>query len=173
MGDWSFRIWKADSQRPVYTSSSSSSYLSCVRWSISRPAVLLIGKIDGTLDIWDFTDTSHKPSMTLVCGPSRITSMEFLKASLNTGKQQLLAVGDETGNLHIFDLPRSLSKPLSNERVAMKQFLDRELKRLDYTEMRKEIRDKEAEIAEQARELALAQGLEMGGKTDDDLDFQD
>jgi len=55
----------------------------------------------------------------------------------------------------------------------MKQFLDRELKRLDYTEMRKEIRDKEAEIAEQARELALAQGLEMGGKTDDDLDFQD
>jgi len=85
MGDWSFRIWKADSQRPVYTSSSSSSYLSCVRWSISRPAVLLIGKIDGTLDIWDFTDTSHKPSMTLVCGPSRITSMEFLKPSLNTG----------------------------------------------------------------------------------------
>ena len=111
--------------------------------------------------------------MTLVCGPSQITSMEFLKPSLNPSKQQLLAVGDETGNLHIFDLPRSLVRSLPNEKMAMKQFLDRELKRLDYTEMRKEIRDKEAEIMEQAKELALAQGEGFEGKVDEDFDFHD
>jgi hypothetical protein len=29
------------------------------RWSPSRPATLLLGKIDGTIDIWDFTDTRY------------------------------------------------------------------------------------------------------------------
>jgi hypothetical protein len=43
---------------------------------------------------------------------------------------QLLAVGDANGNLHIFDLPRNLWKPLPNEKATIRHFLDRELKKV-------------------------------------------
>lgn len=37
-------------------------YVRCLqgRWSVTRPGLLLIAKVDGSLDVWDFTDTSHR-----------------------------------------------------------------------------------------------------------------
>lgn len=98
----------------------------------------------------------RRPSLNLMCGPSRISSMEFLRANMNTSKQQvrsynthsvnvlrgamlkssyhstlqLLSVGDANGNLHIFDLPRNLWKPAVNEKVLIQQFFDREFKKV-------------------------------------------
>lgn len=58
-------------------------------------------------------------------------SMEFLKPKgLGNAKlkQQLLSVGDAAGNLHVYDLPQNLWRPLLNERSIMTNFLDRETK---------------------------------------------
>lgn len=51
--------------------------------------------------------------------------MEFLQSS--TARQQLLAVGDEVGTLHIFEIPRNLIKPVHKEDAIMLKFLDREV----------------------------------------------
>ena len=58
--------------------------------------------------------------------------MEFLKPKGVGGatkvKQQLLTVGDAAGNLHVYDVPQNLWRPLTNERALMSNFLERETK---------------------------------------------
>lgn len=58
--------------------------------------------------------------------------MEFLKPKGMGGaaklKQQLLTVGDAAGNLHVYDVPQNLWRPLTNERAVMSNFLEREMK---------------------------------------------
>ncbi|KAL3671140.1 WD repeat-containing protein 63 [Phytophthora oleae] len=45
-------------------------------------------------------------------------------------KQQLVAVGDQIGNLHILEVPRTLSRPTSGERAAMEAYFKRESERM-------------------------------------------
>ena len=75
---------------------------------------------------WDFTDTSFRPSIVLKAAHFKITSMEFLTGTSISSKQQLLAAGDESGTLHIFEMPKSLVKPAHKEAIIMSAFLDRE-----------------------------------------------
>lgn len=35
-------------------------HISCGGFSPFRPGVIVIGKTDGSLDVWDFMDQSHK-----------------------------------------------------------------------------------------------------------------
>lgn len=43
---------------------------------------------------------------------------------------QVLAVGDAAGVLHLFELPRTLRRPLQNEKRLMEAFVGREAARL-------------------------------------------
>jgi hypothetical protein len=47
-------------------------------------------------------------------------------------KHQLLAAGDETGTLHIFEMPRNLVRPVHKEQTLMSSFLQREGERASY-----------------------------------------
>lgn len=149
VGDWSFHIWKIEQvnrtgqQIPIFSSPNSSTYLTGGRWSPTRPGMLLISKADGCVDVWDFTDSSYRPSSTLMTTTSRITSMEFLSGKMASTKQQFLAVGDGVGSLHVFDVPRSLWKPIQNEKKIIKAFFEREMKKIAYVDQRKIIRDEE------------------------------
>jgi dynein intermediate chain 3, axonemal len=126
VGDWNFHIWKVGEDKPLYKSPICSTYLTVGAWSPTRPSVVVIATADGQLFGWDFTDSSYKPFMELKATHSRITSMEFLVGSSGSNRQQLLAVGDETGTLHVFETPRTLAKPIHKEDTVMKLFLDRE-----------------------------------------------
>ncbi|CAM9831714.1 unnamed protein product [Scytosiphon promiscuus] len=131
VGDWSFQIWKVGLRKPVFSSPMAANYLTTGRWSPTRPGMLFLGKVDGSMDVWDFSDSSFTPSVTLMSSPSRITSMEFLKpkaAGAAKLKQQLLTVGDAAGNLHVYDVPQNLWRPLANEKAIMSHFLEREIK---------------------------------------------
>ena len=75
---------------------------------------------------WDFSDSSFRPSIVLKATHSKLTSMEFLTGNNLSMKHQLLAAGDETGTLHIFEMPRSLVRPAHKEAILMSAFLDRE-----------------------------------------------
>lgn len=128
VGDWNFHIWKIGHSVPLFVSPLSDSYLTAGCWSPTRPAVLLVACADGCVLAWDFTDTSYKPSIPLKATNHRITSMQYLLDD-NRNRQQLLAAGDETGTLHIFEIPRVLQRPLHNEEAIMDKFLDREMQR--------------------------------------------
>jgi hypothetical protein len=86
--------------------------------------VLIVATDSGHIEVWDFTDSSFRPSMKLKATHNRLTSMEFLTGSVL--KQQLLAAGDETGTLHVFEMPRAVIRPVHKEEILMQAFLDRE-----------------------------------------------
>lgn len=132
VGDWKFHIWKIGEDKPLFVSPLSSSHLTGGAWSPTRPAVLIVACADGSMLAWDFTDSSYRPSIELKATHSRITSLEFLTGNASNARQQLLAVGDESGTLHICEMPRNLSRPLQKEENMMSKFLDRELTRMRY-----------------------------------------
>ncbi|CAM9205516.1 unnamed protein product, partial [Heterosigma akashiwo] len=148
VGDWNFQLWRLDMPTPVFSSPVSKTYLTGGCWSPTRPGVLFLSKGDGDVDVWDFTDSSYHPSVTAQTAPNRITSMEFLPpppaAAAGTsldkapplGKQQLLAVGDAHGNLHVFEMPRNLWRPVPNELGLMEAFLRREITKVGYVVQR-------------------------------------
>ncbi len=69
--------------------------------------------------------------------------MEFLTGKTASAKQQYLAIGDGVGSLHVFDVPRSLWKPIPNEKKTVKNFFDREIKRLTFVDQRNIAREEE------------------------------
>lgn len=82
--------------------------------------------ITGHIMAWDFSDSSFRPSVVLKATHSKLLSMEFLTGNNLSVKHQLLAAGDETGTLHIFQMPRNLVRPAHKEVALMSTFLDRE-----------------------------------------------
>merc|ERR1719215_309710 len=126
-------------KQPLFRSPSSAVPITCGRWSPSRPSVVFIGKSDGTLDIWDLVDQTHKPAMGKSVGSTPITCMEFRDAKLSSN-QQLLAVGDAKGTLHIIDIPLSLRKASALDTSLMTAHLDREFAKVEYFESRRAIR---------------------------------
>jgi dynein intermediate chain 3, axonemal len=101
-------------------------------WSPTRPAVIILADATGHFQVWDFTDSSNKPSVVLKATHEKIVSMEFMP-STNT-RQQLVAIGDEVGTLHIYEMPRSLIRPVPREEEIMTHFLSREWERIEYLE---------------------------------------
>jgi dynein intermediate chain 3, axonemal len=107
--------------------------------------VLFIACADGQILVWDFTDSGFRPSIELKATHAKITSLEILNnpqpgaaaaaaaaaignaAALANMRHQLMAVGDEVGTLHIFEVPRNLVKPVHREEAIMLKFLEREL----------------------------------------------
>jgi WD40 repeat protein len=118
--------------KPLFVSPLSNSYLTAGAWSTTRPAVLFIASADGQILVWDFTDSGFRPSIELKATHAKITSMEILAAGNNAlnnaanARSQLLAVGDDVGTLHIFEMPRNLIKPVHREDAIMLKFLERE-----------------------------------------------
>lgn len=127
VSDWNFHIWRIGESKPLFTSPMTTSHLTAGAWSPTRPAVLVVACADGSLMAWDFTDSSYRPSVEMKATHTRITSMEFLSSSNINSRQQLLAVGDESGTLHIFEIPRSITRTVHREEAIMSKFLDREL----------------------------------------------
>jgi len=75
----SFNIWKEDVPQPIFSSpiSTGTAHLLCAEWSPSRPGVIVIGKSDGTVDVWDFIDQSHKPSVSVPVAAHGLSSIRF------------------------------------------------------------------------------------------------
>lgn len=75
---------------------------------------------------------SHEPAIT-----STISSTPIVCVSINmrvtNAAQQMLAVGDSVGVLHIMELPRNLRRPVANEKALMLGFLQREERRVAFS----------------------------------------
>jgi len=144
VGDWDFNIWKEGVETPLFTSTMAPTYLRAAKWSPTRPGLLFVARYDGVIDVWDFSDQSHKPATEIVVGLSPISTMEFWASSPVPEKATvLLAVTDLTGTLHILQLSKQLSRPINNELVLISSYFDRELSHREYVLARDDARDKQ------------------------------
>jgi len=128
--DWAFYLWKDGLKTHFFQSPSPQNYFTAGAWSPTRPSVLYLGRIDGALEIWDFSDQSHRHSLLHLCTSVAISNLRFLPA--DSEKQDMFAVGDEQGHLHVLDLPKNLVRPAGNERKVMEQLMQREEERVGY-----------------------------------------
>jgi len=78
--DFHFCIWNSDMEDyglPVFRSANTfGGQNTSGGWSPSRPGVIFITKTNG-IDVWDFLDQSHKPSITLNLSANVITYFKF------------------------------------------------------------------------------------------------
>ena len=141
--DFHFCIWKEGCEVPIFMSYYSDTVLTCGDFSPSRAGVIFLGKADGTLAIWDFFDQTHKESMTYTAAGHRLTCMRFLPHKAN---KQLLAVGDVSGNVHILEVPRNISKKdHPGEKSTIQKFWNEEERRVKYYRERFAMRQQEAQ----------------------------
>ncbi|KDO32433.1 hypothetical protein SPRG_02909 [Saprolegnia parasitica CBS 223.65] len=148
----------SSSNTPIFISPFSLAPLMCGCFSPTRPGVLYIGKADGVLEVWDLLDQSHRASFSCSIAACSLTTLEFRQtqvaapapaptvnaanamgktqaapvanAATQAPKQQLLAVGDVNGNLHILEIPRTLSRGSAGERQIIEGYFKREIARV-------------------------------------------
>lgn len=175
--DWAFYIWKDGLAQHLFQSSYSSTYFTRGVWSPTRPSVIFIGLINGGIDIWDFSDQSHKASLSDIGASVAITSMSFLKPSSSDkdkgDSEQRLAVGDAQGHLHVHNIPKNLVRQAGKELDAMRKFLDREEARVKYFQARKQQLTELKEHMEKQAQMAADKADEVGGKAAVDEEKQD
>jgi len=151
--DWAFYLYKDGLSQHLFQSSYTSTYFTRGVWSPTRPSVIFLGLVSGGIDIWDFSDQSHKASLSDSGASVSISSMVFLRhGDMHT--DQKLAVGDVQGHLHVHNIPKNLVKQAGRELDNMRKFLDREENRVNYFQERhqqlkelKETMEKQAQTA--------------------------
>ncbi|KAK2157176.1 hypothetical protein LSH36_196g03010 [Paralvinella palmiformis] len=169
VGGWTFSLWKEGvTTGSILSSCASSKRLTAGYWSPSRPAVFYITKQDGSVDIWDLLDRTHEPSMNQSVSPAPITSIYPFQV---TNKQHLLAVGDNSGTLHILEIPWSLRQPTPNELQGVANYFDREVKRRGFVVERWNFREKEKmEIeSENKRKAGIAPQVQL---SDEEVEYR-
>ncbi|XP_071984574.1 dynein axonemal intermediate chain 3 [Engystomops pustulosus] len=146
VGGWNFAIWKEGvTSGPILQSCCTQKRYTAAHWSLSRPGVFFIGKEDGNVDIWDLLEKTHEPSQTQNISAAAIT---YIKPWIVTVKQHVLAVADDSGTLHVLEIPWTLHHPSSHESSGVLHYFDREVNHLEYYEERKTIRAAEKRTLE-------------------------
>uniref|UniRef100_A0A7S2RYD5 WD repeat-containing protein 63 n=1 Tax=Mucochytrium quahogii TaxID=96639 RepID=A0A7S2RYD5_9STRA len=209
-----FNIWKEDLNRPLFSSPivTGTAHLTCAEWSPTRPGVIIVGRNDGSVDIWDLMDQSYRPSTTVPIAAYAITSIHFRASGDNKDKhnlkdrtlkrhrrksqghinldddrairaasvaeatirnpvgdsQQLLALGDAIGNLHILDIPRNLRRRMPKEETILLALYERELDRVKYVAERAVVREKE--LLQRSMSRAETQQQNQAEDTETDRD---
>jgi WD40 repeat protein len=128
--DWAFFLWKDGLKTHFFQSPAPQSYFTSGTWSPTRPSVLFLGRADGALEIWDFSDQSHKHSLMHPVGSVGISNLMFVPP--DEKRQDLIAVGDEAGHLRVLELPKNLVRPAGKELDVMGQLMGREEERVQY-----------------------------------------
>lgn len=139
--DFYFCVWKTNVQAPLFTSLvTKGCFNTCGCWSPTRSGVLFIGKSNGTIDIWDFMDQSHKWTMQYSVGSVGLSSMKF-----HDNNSHIMAVGSQEGSLHILQLPFTLVRKVGDEDKTMNEFWNRQIDSVKYFNKRFQRRYEESQ----------------------------
>lgn len=78
--DYSFSLWRAGCTRPLFTSPPAPCPLAGCAWSPTRPSVLLITRSDGTVDVWDLSESTASPALCVPLVSHPLCAMQFAGA---------------------------------------------------------------------------------------------
>jgi dynein intermediate chain 2, axonemal len=141
IGDWSAKIWHEDLSYPIYSTNFCKNYLTRGCWSPKRAGVFFTTKMDGSLDIWDLTDKTEDPVVTVNVSSAPLYSLLVNK------KGNVVAVGDSLGQTSLIELNLDISSGANKKEVEEKEkfqaILERETKREKLVEENKKLIDLE------------------------------
>jgi hypothetical protein len=115
------------------------------------------------LEIWDLLDRSHSATTIQSVATSAISSIA-IRQYPGKGNQQYIAVGDDSGTLHILECPRNLQRITKNEKAVISLYFEREVKRVAATLENKKVRarDKGAFEAVQLQAVSVKSIIDIG-----------
>ena len=159
VGDWTARIWTEDLKTPIMTTKYHSAYLTSGCWSPTRAGVFFVTRMDGVVDIWDYFYRQNEVAYSHKVGD---TDLSCIAVSNQGGKY--VAVGDTNGTVSLLEICDSLAAPQTNEKMAISNMFDREMKQEKNLEAReRDLKRAKAQEAE-AREKEAAENKD--GKDD-------
>lgn len=78
--DYHFCLWSETRSKPIFMSPNlEKTFYTAAKFSPSRPSVVYLARNNGCIDIWDFLDESHKPSVTESFIKEHISFLEIFK----------------------------------------------------------------------------------------------
>uniref|UniRef100_A0A1I8PHP8 WD repeat-containing protein 63 n=1 Tax=Stomoxys calcitrans TaxID=35570 RepID=A0A1I8PHP8_STOCA len=105
-------VWKEDyNYSPIFWRRRQND-LTAVTWSESRPAVLFLTRIDGSLEAWDILSRDDDACLNDVLGGGIITQICEHRP---TEPDKLLGIGDYNSSLRMVKLPKSFYQQFSRE----------------------------------------------------------
>ncbi|KAJ0032615.1 hypothetical protein NQD34_002696 [Periophthalmus magnuspinnatus] len=124
-GGWNFAIWKEGvMDTPIFQSAYSEQLYTVGCWSLSRPAVFFVGRDDGAIELWNLLEKTNEPTQIL----AHIINAQIrcIKPWNASSKQHFLAVCDDLGMIHVFEIPRAFYVPIKNESVSVRKYFELE-----------------------------------------------
>ncbi|XP_070156340.1 dynein axonemal intermediate chain 3 [Polyergus mexicanus] len=121
-----FAIWRDDFGEPLVWKKSNVRYTAC-SWGILRPTILILGRMDGTIEMWDLILKSHEPSLVQSLSGRIITGIYTHELPL---EPQCVGFCDFNGSLRMFTAPRVLLTYDVSDVEWMKKFIDRQVQRI-------------------------------------------
>lgn len=101
------------------------------RWSPTRAGLIGLTTDAGTLEVWDLLEKSNQCSLCWNLGSVGLSSLVFSKGVEGKQGMQYLGVGDVQGTVHLLRVPRSLRRPISDEKKHMAKLLHHQLTTLE------------------------------------------
>lgn len=101
-------------------------YTSC-DWSGMKPNVLLLGRQDGVVEIWDLFVKDHEPTSTQGISTKIVAGIYTHKLPMNP---HCVAFCDYHSDLRMFLTPRNLTTYEKNDVALVRQLIDGEVKRV-------------------------------------------
>jgi WD40 repeat protein len=112
-------LWKEGLVGPLLHYRAAGVRYTSAAWSFHRPAVFFVGRADGRVDVWDLTNSSYAPTSSQpVCQPTAVSFLEQGHLLHHLGGKvpaAFLAVGNVDGVVHMMELPKGVTQPVSNE----------------------------------------------------------
>ncbi|XP_044010440.1 dynein axonemal intermediate chain 3-like [Aphidius gifuensis] len=127
VGGGAFAVWREDFDEPVFMKTSSTFNYSACSWGTFRPTVMILGRDDGTVEIWDLIVKSHEPCFTQSVSGGIITGIYTHNLYLNP---QCIALCDFNGAMRIFLAPSNLLIFEESHVNWFRQYIDSEVERI-------------------------------------------
>ncbi|KAF0298525.1 WD repeat-containing protein 63 [Amphibalanus amphitrite] len=126
VGGFRFAVWKVGIKwEPLMVSAEAPARRTSGAWSLSRPSMFFIGRQDGSVEVWDMLDRAQEPLLSQNLSGVEVTSLNIKKL----GRRQVLSVSDNSGNLHLLEIPLVLSQLDGDEQQMLENLFKRETTR--------------------------------------------
>ena len=134
-----------ESLNPIHTFECNGDYVYDISWSPVHPALFACVDGSGKLDIWNLNNDFELPSASYELD-NRTRALNKLKWSRNGNE---IAVGDDHGQITIFELNENFIKPSTDESIKFLNTINT-LKQLNYESFKS---DKKNYLSESVRQL--------------------
>lgn len=157
-----FAIWKTDLEgyeKPIFKSmNTQGAHNTCGAFSPTRPGVIFITKTNG-IDVWDFVDSSHKPSLVFNFATSPFMYLKFQYYKHPNNKQYMSYGDKDSGTLFLYEVPPNLRNCQPGEKEAIEKFWDKEIEKCNFIISQREQKKEEYQAIklEQEKQKALAE----------------